>query len=218
MTQKELTRNNILLLTCLLIFILLFPVMSIHRVLFKDVILSLMVIAGIFALDFSEKAKKNLIVFGGATVLIIWSDHFITYEPLRIVAFLIIFLFIFFIVAAMISYIARSKNVTLVIIISSVNGYLFLGVLGALLLRLTEIFQKFIFKNDTLAIDFAGNAVQGFHDYIYFSFVTLTTLGYGDVTPASSLAKSVTVLIAIAGQLYLTILIALIVGKFLSKK
>jgi voltage-gated potassium channel len=218
MTQKELTRNNILLLTCLLIFILLFPVMSIHRVLFKDVILSLMVIAGIFALDFSEKAKKNLIVFGGATVLIIWSDHFITYEPLRIVAFLIILLFIFFIVAAMISYIARSKNVTLVIIISSVNGYLFLGVLGALLLRLTEIFQKFIFKNDTLTIDFAGNAAQGFHDYIYFSFVTLTTLGYGDVTPASSLAKSVTVLIAIAGQLYLTILIALIVGKFLSKK
>lgn len=177
-----------------------------------------MVIAGIFALDFSEKAKKNLIVFGGATVLILWSDHFITYEPLRIVAFLIILLFIFFIVAAMISYIARSKNVTLVIIISSVNGYLFLGVLGALLLRLTEILQKFIFKNDTLVIDFAGNAAQGFHDYIYFSFVTLTTLGYGDVTPASSLAKSVTVLIAIAGQLYLTILIALIVGKFLSKK
>jgi voltage-gated potassium channel len=218
MTQKELTRNNILLLTCLLISILLFPVMSVQRLLFKDVILSLMVVAGIFSLDFSEKAKKNLIVFGGATVLIIWSDHFITYEPLRIVAFLIILLFIFFIVAAIISYIARSKNVTLVIIISSVNGYLFLGVLGALLLVLTEIFQKFIFKNDTLTIDFAGNAAQGFHDYIYFSFVTLTTLGYGDVTPASSLAKSVTVLIAIAGQLYLTILIALIVGKFLSKK
>jgi hypothetical protein len=41
-------------------------------------------------------------------------------------------------------------------------------------------------------------------------------LGYGDVTPVSPLAKSLTIVIAISGQLYLTILIAMLVGKFLS--
>ena len=67
------------------------------------------------------------------------------------------------------------------------------------------------------SINFAGSTAQGFHDYLYFSFVTMTTLGYGDVTPISSTAKSTTIIIAVAGQLYLTILVAMLVGKFLSK-
>ena len=56
-----------------------------------------------------------------------------------------------------------------------------------------------------------------FNDYLYFSFVTLTTLGYGDVIPVSHLARSTTMLIAVTGQLYMTILIAMLVGKFLSR-
>jgi len=82
---------------------------------------------------------------------------------------------------------------------------------------MTQIFQKFIFQLDTGTINFAGRNAEGFHDYLYFSFVTLTTLGYGDITPVSSFAKSITILIAITGQLYLTILIAFLVGKFLSR-
>ncbi len=56
-----------------------------------------------------------------------------------------------------------------------------------------------------------------FNDYLYFSFVTLTTLGYGDVIPVSHLARSTTMLIAVTGQLYMTILIAMLVGNFLSR-
>jgi len=59
--------------------------------------------------------------------------------------------------------------------------------------------------------------VPQFSDYIYFGFVTLTTLGYGDVTPVSPMARSMAVLIAITGQLYMTILIAMLVGKFLAR-
>jgi hypothetical protein len=44
----------------------------------------------------------------------------------------------------------------------------------------------------------------------------MTTLGYGDILPVSSLAKSVTLLLSISGQLYLTILVATLVGKLLS--
>ena len=46
----------------------------------------------------------------------------------------------------------------------------------------------------------------------YFSFVTLTTLGYGDVTPASRPARSLACLEAICGQLYLAVLVASLVG------
>jgi hypothetical protein len=117
----------------------------------------------------------------------------------------------------MVRHIAKSKKVNLTIIINSINGYLLLGILGAVLLAMTEILQKFLYHTDTGAINLAGGTAQGFYDFLYFSFVTLTTLGYGDVTPVSAFAKSVAFMIAVTGQLYLTILIAILVGKFLSK-
>ncbi len=46
----------------------------------------------------------------------------------------------------------------------------------------------------------------------YFSFVTLTTLGYGDIVPVSKVARSLVAVEALLGQLYLTILVARLVG------
>jgi len=86
-----------------------------------------------------------------------------------------------------------------------------------MLLAMAEMLQKHIYHLDTGAINFAGGTAQGFYDFLYFSFITLTTLGYGDVTPVSAFAKSVTLIIAVSGQLYLTILVAMLVGKFLSR-
>jgi hypothetical protein len=45
----------------------------------------------------------------------------------------------------------------------------------------------------------------------YFSFVTLTTLGYGDITPVTEVAKAITVLEAVVGQLYLVVAVAWLV-------
>lgn len=47
---------------------------------------------------------------------------------------------------------------------------------------------------------------------VYFSFVTLTTLGYGDISPASFGARTLVTLEALVGQLYLVILIARLVS------
>jgi voltage-gated potassium channel Kch len=52
----------------------------------------------------------------------------------------------------------------------------------------------------------------------YFSYVTLTTLGYGDITPILPAARSVTILEAILGQLYLTIVLARLVGLYLQER
>ena len=52
---------------------------------------------------------------------------------------------------------------------------------------------------------------------VYYSFVTLTTLGYGDITPLSSPASSFSILEAIVGQIYMTVLIARLVGIHISQ-
>ena len=59
------------------------------------------------------------------------------------------------------------------------------------------------YKEDTMA-----------QDYAYFTFVTMTTLGYGDVTPQVPYARSIAVLISTAGQMYVAVIIAMLVGKY----
>lgn len=60
---------------------------------------------------------------------------------------------------------------------------------------------------------FAGvDANAGPDDWIYFSFVTLTTVGYGDITPVSPLARSLAVFEALTGQIYLVVMLARLVA------
>ena len=217
MIQKELTRNNIILLICLVLIIFFYPALSKLRLFMRNIIFTAIIFSGAYSLDFSEKNRRILIVSGIITIVLTWLHYFFVKEIWDLVSFLSFFCFNMFITVFMIRHIARSEQVNLTIIINSINCYLLVGILGAVLLQMTEIVQKFFLKMDTGAINFAGDTAAGFHDYLYFSFVTLTTLGYGDIIPNSTFAKSLTIAIAISGQLYLTILIAMLVGKYLSK-
>ena len=216
MTQKQLARNNIILLICLLLIIFFYPALSKQRLLMRDVIFTAIILSGTYSLEFAKKTRNILIISGIVTIVLTWFYYFFAKDILGLVSFLSFFSFNMFITVFMIRHIAKSQKVTLTIIVNSINGYLLIGILGAVLLAIAETTQRFFFHINTGAINFAGDAAAGFHDYLYFSFVTLTTLGYGDITPVSALAKSLTVVIAISGQLYLTILIALLVGKYLS--
>lgn len=61
------------------------------------------------------------------------------------------------------------------------------------------------------------SSVDGY-TYMYFSFVTITTLGYGDIAPQEPVGQALVVLLAIFGQMYLTIVIAIIIGLLISKR
>jgi voltage-gated potassium channel len=62
----------------------------------------------------------------------------------------------------------------------------------------------------------AFSVATGSFDPIYFSFVTLTTVGYGDVAPLTILSKRFAVFEAAMGSIYMAIIVALIVGRYLS--
>ncbi len=63
---------------------------------------------------------------------------------------------------------------------------------------------------------YLGDNLAGLSSAMYFSFVTLTTLGYGDITPINNFARSLAFLEAAMGQIYLTVLIASLVGVHIS--
>ena len=65
------------------------------------------------------------------------------------------------------------------------------------------------------AVHYAGREVgDPVEHLLYYSFVTLTTLGYGDVTPVHAVARTLAYLEAVIGQLYIAVLIASLVGRY----
>ena len=87
----------------------------------------------------------------------------------------------------------------------AVSGYLLVGLAWAALYRLVVL-------SDVNALPALLDKSRW--DYVYFSFTTLTTLGYGDIAPASALARSLAMLEAVIGPLYLTILVARLVALY----
>ncbi|TAE91134.1 MAG: two pore domain potassium channel family protein, partial [Bacteroidetes bacterium] len=97
-------------------------------------------------------------------------------------------------------------------LISCINTYILAAYLGASFAWMIEVIQPGAFH-----INHPVTTHQ-LHDFVYFSFVTMATLGYGDITPVSEAAKISAVLISLFGQLYVAIFIAIILGKYLKQQ
>jgi hypothetical protein len=91
-------------------------------------------------------------------------------------------------------------------------AYLLMGLAWALAYRLIERFIPGSFAG-LAAIEADGMETP---QMVYYSFVTLTTLGYGDITPVRPLAETLSFLEAFVGQFYLTVLVAFLVGQRLA--
>lgn len=104
-----------------------------------------------------------------------------------------------------------SQQVTIDTIRGGICVYLLIGFVWALLYGITASLDSSAFSQPIIEVESYGRAV-------YFSFTTLTTLGYGDILPVSPLAKMLTNLEAIIGQLYPAILIAILVGGYMSQR
>ncbi|NJO36069.1 MAG: two pore domain potassium channel family protein [Rhodospirillales bacterium] len=70
---------------------------------------------------------------------------------------------------------------------------------------------------DPSAYNYSQSGGGTLHNSMYYSFITFATLGYGDLVPLNPAAKSLSILIAVSGQLYVAVIIALLVGKFSSQ-
>ncbi len=99
-------------------------------------------------------------------------------------------------------------------IYGAASVYLLMGVAWASAYALVYAAHPASFYIDPARIP-AG--VLSFNDLLHFSFVTLTTLGYGDITPVSAPAKSLSSVEAVCGVLYIAILVARLVASYRSE-
>ena len=122
-------------------------------------------------------------------------------------------IFFLVVVFSLIWQIAAEKNVNAEMIIGSIAGYLLLGLVYSIFVAIIMQHDPESFTRQapaTITMDQDLNT----SDAIYFSYVTLATLGYGDMVPLKPYTRSIATWIAISGQFYIAVIVALLVGKF----
>lgn len=213
-TNKFLTTSNsvLLFMVIFIIFIVPFFPIELHRYLYS---ISYTLIFLLSALALSNYRSK-IFTIAVLVIIIEWLSELLNFPILNKISLIINIFFFELIVMLFILQIARAKTVTQQVIMESINGYLMLGLSFSILVALISIVDPnaFSFPHLTTGTD---PAVSYFSNYTYYGFVTLTTLGYGDVVPLTPAAKSLAIFTSITGQLYIVIIIATLVSKYFSQ-
>jgi hypothetical protein len=171
------------------------------------------------AVSHVPKTRRRLLTFA---LVVIAADTSLALDPAmpQIVAVgSLRAAFLAFVTIAILSHVVRTDRVTHDTILGGIVVYLLIGFFFQSAYGLVEIFHPGSF----LAGDVAVSALPGvdrahgrYPALVYYSFVTLSTVGFGDITPTWSLPQSLSTAEAVVGQLYLAILVASLVGMRLA--
>jgi hypothetical protein len=124
-------------------------------------------------------------------------------------------LFLAVTVVALVSRLFIVRSVTLDTISAAICAYLLAGVAFAYAFAVVELQNPGSFSAALFQRPVGGGIaplMASLHSFIYYSFVCLTTLGFGDISPISEGARSLSVMESVFGQLYVAILIARLVS------
>jgi hypothetical protein len=118
--------------------------------------------------------------------------------------------FFFMLNLIVLNLIIQAKEVDSSVMVNSISGYLLMGFSWAIILGLwvRSYPHSFSFSIEN----------GGLLNEIYYVFVTMTTLGYGDYLPVTAPAKAFSILISVTGAFYTTIVLGMIVGKYISNE
>lgn len=154
----------------------------------------------------------TLLIFSIAGVVAInaWAGTNQTLELIGLLLMLVFCSLSCFIAARNVFFLHR---VDLNSLIGAFCVYLLLGMIWALLYHLLHLYGLTAFSGNITA---QGREV--FPELVYFSFVTLASLGYGDIAPTSGLSRTLAYLEAVTGQFYLAVMVASLVGVYSSSR
>lgn len=175
----------------------------------------ILVIQNVFAsnLLFHEKKRWRLPLFLLLATLIVleviklivgFSFINITFDIIYVLYFVLLSIEVY-------SQILKAKEVTFSVVAAVLCGFIILSLIGGYTFIIIEVLHTGSFRN--LTADGGGIV-----DLVYFSFITVLSIGFGDITPVSSLAKNVTVFFGLIGNFYSVVVIGIIIGKYSSKK
>jgi hypothetical protein len=184
-------------------------------------LMTLVLVSGVLAVGRTHRTLVLAVVLVLPAVLARWVSHFrpdwVPPEVHTITALV----FIGFVEFQLLHFIFRARRVNSDVLCAGISGYLLLGILFMLAFRLVSLLNPADLTHPgAFSFNIAGAAahqLSRFEAY-YFSFITLSTVGYGDITPLSHAARTLAMTEAMTGTLYVAVLISRLVALYSSQR
>ncbi len=169
--------------------------------LFTDLLMTLVLVSGVLAIADHRKLAAALAILAVLVIAARWAEWFVSTSNLQS------FRHISTLAACLL--LAAAVGINVFAPGRSIGDRVFGAIVLYLLVGLIASFAySALYTLDSGAFSKLPSANGGDYDWLYFSFVTLTTLGYGDITPIARSARALAMLEALIGQLYPAIIIA----------
>ena len=157
-----------------------------------------------YALHADRKRAKWLLLIAAPYVALECTNLFFSNHYLMVAGYVCGSILYFYIVVLLLKNLLSHKTITADLIYCAISIYLLIGVTWAGIYTVIEGVSPGSFSG-----------ISETSDFLYFSFVTLTTVGFGDAAPLSAFAKRMAIFEAALGSIYMAIIIAMIVGRYM---
>ncbi len=204
--EKFVQERFLFVLASLLSFLILSPLLKgfIGLSNLLNIFLTFILLSSIYAVSQKMHQRVIALILAFPLLLSTWINYYIESPALSIVGTFSGILFFGYIVVIILSFVLKQAKVTLDVIYASIVVYLSLAMMWGMIFILVELLEP-------ASLTLVQERESSFH-FFYYSFVTITTLGYGDITPTTEIARSLALLEAVIGQIYLVVLVARLVG------
>jgi voltage-gated potassium channel len=183
-----------------------------HLLVLEDVFLTAVFIYAAYSISRNKFLLALAIGLALPAIASTWLKLFVKAQWFAIFGGLCDVTFIIIITVAILAYIFRQEDISSDVIAGAIVAYLLMAVMWSQIYLLLETVKPGSFNFPAGTRDSMPALLR------YFSLVTITTVGYGDITPASPAARALANLEAVVGQLYLVIQVAWLVGMHVSMK
>ena len=181
--------------------------------------LSLILLASLYLIAYRLRELLIGIVLAVPTLLVNWWSGLLSHPWSVYTASVFYIVFLCYISFFIIRFIFETEHISLDMIFAAICLYMYIGLIWTFIYQVTEASHPGSFRFPT---ELPGDPESLAHslrsNLSYFSYVTLSTLGYGDVTPLTRFARAWAILETLTGQFYLAFVVARLVGLFITNR
>ncbi|MFY9942979.1 MAG: potassium channel family protein [Desulfobacterales bacterium] len=202
------------LLVALLVLLLLSPLLRglvrLHQLM--NLCYTLVLLAAVYAVSQSRRQLVSAALLALPMLVTLWAAPTVKIPHLENWGLAFGSAFLAFVLVMILGHIARCRRIERDLLFGAIVVYLLMGLMWAFAFELLEGLTPGAFKFPESPIG------EDPYRFVYFSFVTLATLGYGDMIAATPLAGALSILEAVIGQMYLVVGVGWLVGIHISQK
>ena len=191
---------------------------DVHQNLLSPILFILNLAAGVLLIS-KNKLLTRFFISLFVLSLIVFGSHFVgkatDFNRLEYIRLAIFFVFYSSVTVNIIGQVWKANEVNKNVIFGLMSGYISLGLLGFFLFLSIQIIDPGSFNGILVEHVDDGTMVDSL---LYYSYITLLTIGYGEIYPVTPVAQKAAILVGLIGQFYLVIITAVVVEKYIQTR